>query len=63
MGQDRNTEYLWNFFKSIFPSMSKHAKHYHEHGANAISIWFDTEKPVIFRLDKTQQWTIKPYGE
>lgn len=52
--------HIWNFFKTIFPSLANESKQFRSHGKNAISIWFDNSRPIIFTLTK-HDWIIEPY--
>ena len=55
--------YIWNFFKSIFPSVAKEVKVFKSHGGNAITLWFNNtdQSPVIFTLQNNYAWKIEPY--
>lgn len=53
---------IWNFFKAIFPHVSKNVKQFRTHGKDAISLWFsDGEGPFIFTIMPDKSWRLEPY--
>lgn len=59
--QTRNPVDIWNFFKAIFPNVSKEVKQFRSHGENAITIWFSDKGPFIFTIMPNKAWKLEPY--
>ena len=58
----RNPVDIWNFFKSIFPHVSKEVKQFRSHGGNAITLWFSDKEPIIFTIMPNEAWKLEPYN-
>ena len=59
--QTRNPVDIWNFFKAIFPNVSKEVKQFRSHGGNAITLWFSDKGPFIFTIMPNKSWKLEPY--
>lgn len=53
---------IWNFFKSIFPNVSKEVKCFRSHGKTAITLWFEDKGPFIFTILPNKAWKLEPYN-
>lgn len=58
---NRNSVDIWNFFKSIFPNVSKEVKQFRSHGGNAITLWFENKEPCLFTIMPNKAWKLEPY--
>lgn len=59
--QTRNPADIWNFFKAIFPDVSKEVKQFRSHGGNAIILWFSDKGPFIFTITPDKTWKLESY--
>lgn len=58
---NKSTTDIWNFFKAIFPHVSKDVKQFRSHGGNAITLWFSDKGPFIFTIMADKSWKLEPY--
>lgn len=57
----RNPIDIWNFFKAIFPNVSKEVKQFKSHGRDSITLWFKDKGPFIFTIMPDKAWKLEPY--
>ena len=52
---------IWNIFKDIFPEKAEQSIRFTSHGRGAITIWFKEARPLIFTVERKDDWTLQPY--